>query len=1302
MQIAARTSLLIALIVGFGLQIPLARAQVPAAPARSVDAAKEETARESAAVAQSALALMQSKDWDKALGLWDQYLSLNPLSADAYRMRGLTLGELGRSAEALDAYRKSTELEPTNANGWNGLCWPQIALGRVLEARAACERSATLAPGSYATLANMGHTYLLLGDATAARQWYQKCLLQITNEGDLKDLLGDFDLFIGKGWQVERSRTAKAWFENEGAAHLAGLEQIKNLMAQADAAGKKEDYSTAMALMEQGLAMSVELLGSDHSQVKDARSALIELADHLADQHYAQSRFAQALPLYQQVLAFREQTHGSDDKAVAVSLNDVAQTFKALGRNAEALPLSVRALAISEKVNGANHPTTGIRLNNLAALYESMGRYADALPLYIRALAITESSEGPDHPNTGIRLNNLAGLYTSMGRYADAQPLYLRALAISEKANGPDHPTTGTYLNNLAGLYRLMGRYAESMPLSVRALAISERVYGPDHPSTGIRLNNLAGLYRLMGRYADAQSLYVRALAISEATEGPDHPSTGISLHNLASLYELMGRYADAMPLYARALAISEKSNGPEHPDTGQRLNSLAGLYATMGLYADAQPLYLRSLAISEKTDGPEHPSTGIRLNDLASLYKSMGRYAEAEPLLVRAVAISQKAEGPDHPSTGTRLNNLAALYKEMDRLAQAEPLLARALAITEKANGPDHPDTAIRLNNLAALYLQMNQPQQAEPLLLRAWRIASNAGNPELAWTAQGNLRQLYATSKPDLAIWYGKQAVNTLQQVRAGNTALDKDTQKSFLQKNEDTYKALADLLFAQGRLSEGQQVLAMLKEAEYKDFIQRSGAGDPLKTQAGDTEQERPWSERYKAISGQLAAMGKEYEALVKKAKQDGVLSAAEQQRKDALDADLKVARQAYDSFMVDLQREFTQSTSADAAKLRQQAFGEKNLASLRALQGTLRDLSKLGNTSAVTIHYLMTDKRLWILLTTPTVQLTREAAISEADLNRKIGQYREAIARRDPRVKELGKALYDILIAPVADDLKQTQANTLMLSLDGSLRYLPMAALYDGEQYLAQRYRLALFTEAAKTNLKDKPQPTWSLAGYGLTQQIGQFDALTSVRGELTGILQDMKGSIKLDTDFTARAFKTGLEAEPPVIHLATHFVFKPGNETESFLLMGDGTHLSLKDIKDGYTFINTDLLTLSACETAMGGGKDANGREFESFGALAQNQGAKGVIATLWPVADQSTGQFMQLFYGFRQQNPGMTKAQAMQMAQQAFIEGKVPSSLEQVRRGARVAGAEQTPVKAVTTTDHPYYWAPFILMGNWL
>jgi CHAT domain-containing protein len=156
-----------------------------------------------------------------------------------------------------------------------------------------------------------------------------------------------------------------------------------------------------------------------------------------------------------------------------------------------------------------------------------------------------------------------------------------------------------------------------------------------------------------------------------------------------------------------------------------------------------------------------------------------------------------------------------------------------------------------------------------------------------------------------------------------------------------------------------------------------------------------------------------------------------------------------------------------------------------------------------------------------------------------------------------------------------------------------------------------------------------------------------------------------------------------------------------------LLLGDGTRLTLREIKDGdFDFRNVDLITLSACETAIGGGKDANGQEIEGFGALAQKQGAKGVIATLWPVADRSTGLLMRHLYRFRQQQ-GMTKAEGLREAQLAFIRGTElgPATLE-AESGANREGAGAGP--GISGGDpsrpyaHPFYWAPFILMGNWL
>jgi CHAT domain-containing protein/Flp pilus assembly protein TadD len=365
----------------------------------------------------------------------------------------------------------------------------------------------------------------------------------------------------------------------------------------------------------------------------------------------------------------------------ASELNKKVIELRNAGRYADAIPIAQQVLAIREKALGRDHPDVAQSLNNLALLYKNQGRYAEAEPLYQRSLAIWEKALGRDHPDVATALNNLAVLYDNQGRYADAEPLYQRSLAIWEKALGRDHPAVAAALNNLAALYHKQGRYGDAEPLYQRSLAIVEKALGRDHPYVAQSLNNLAALYDNQGRYADAEPLYQRSLAIREKALGRDHPDVATALNNLALLYANQGRYADAEPLYQRSLATYEKALGRDHPDVATALNNLALLYANQGRYADAEPLYQRSLAIREKALGRDHPDVARSLNNLAGLYVNQGRYADAEPLYQRSLAIVEKALGRDHPDVARSLNNLAYLYMEQARYEDALPIVRRTLS---------------------------------------------------------------------------------------------------------------------------------------------------------------------------------------------------------------------------------------------------------------------------------------------------------------------------------------------------------------------------------------------------------------------------------------------------------------------------------------------------------------------------------------------------------------------------------------------------------------------------------------------
>ena len=167
---------------------------------------------------------------------------------------------------------------------------------------------------------------------------------------------------------------------------------------------------------------------------------------------------------------------------------------------------------------------------------------------------------------------------------------------------------------------------------------------------------------------------------------------------------------------------------------------------------------------------------------------------------------------------------------------------------------------------------------------------------------------------------------------------------------------------------------------------------------------------------------------------------------------------------------------------------------------------------------------------------------------------------------------------------------------------------------------------------------------------------------------------MPGVIYLNENFSQEAIESALEDEYPVLHVASHFVFKPGTERDSYLLLGDGGRLSLAEVLDNdLDFNSVTLLTLSACQTALGSA-GADGREIEGFGWLAQRQGAKAVLATLWPVADKSTATFMSTLYR-HMQTGALTKAAAMRKTMIEFIRSE--------------------------DFSRPVFWGPFILMGNW-
>ncbi len=900
-----------------------------------------------------------------------------------------------------------------------------------------------------------------------------------------------------------------------------------------------------------------------------------------------------------------------------------------------------------------------------AELHWRQQQAGEAEKAFRQALALREAEAAEQPAALAQVLNRLGELYHALGRYREAKPLYERALKRFRQAKDDAGVSKALVplLNNLGLVDAELGDYQEANDSYREALAIQKKLLGENHLDLAYTLNNLAMLEEKRGEHLEAERLYQKVLALKTEHLGEDHPHLATTLNNLALLYNNTGDYAQAEPLYRRALEIREKHLGADHAALATPLNNLALLYYNLGNLKQAETLYQRALELRRTHLGEDHPSVASTLHALALLHQSRGEYEQAEALYQQALNIWERAYGEDHPSVASSLNNLAALYRKQGNNQKAEAMHRHALAIREQRLGESHPDVANSLNNLALLYAKAGEHDRAEKLYLRALHIAEHGQAPEVLWLLNSNLADgLTRQDYFQLAIFFGKRAVNILQSLRINISSLDKSLQQSFLLDKGHVYETLADNLMNRGRLLEAQQVLAMFKEENYFDFISRDESVDVRNTRLDYTDNEQDWQRGFMEGYARVDQL------------QQAMRDAPEKEKREA-------------------RRELADAWQSLADYLGQLKAGKSEKSTARAAAPPLSP-----GTASITLppgvallHYLDTEQHLRILLQIDEQSLTREIKLGRRALNRSILEFHQALKDPLKTPVQMARELYNQLIEPVAGELREREIKLLLLSLNGNLNYLPFAALHDGKQYLVEQYALSRHTVAAPRQKAFMEKISDArIAGLGLSEAVADFEPLPSVARELDLLIRSdqndetglAEGVMLLNRAFSSESLREVLREQYPLLHIASHFVFEPGTEQASYLLLGTGEKLTLADIRQDYRFENARLLTLSACDTAMG---ENAGGEIEGFATLAQHQGAGAVLATLWPVNDASTGALMQDFYsGLIEEKQEI--AQALRRAQMAFIQ----------------AGREDGQSPHPYYFARPYYWAPFILSTNQL
>jgi len=790
-----------------------------------------------------------------------------------------------------------------------------------------------------------------------------------------------------------------------------------------------------------------------------------------------------------------------------------------------------------------------------------------------------------------------------------------------------------------------------------------------------------------------------------------DKNGQGKALYETALIFQKLGKRAEALENYKKAYELFRSTSNRLWQ--AKTLNFIGVIYSSLGDKKKALGLYNSALSTFYRLDafGEAIPT----INNIGSMYQEFGDQKTA--LFYFNLALPYVREINDKGREAMILLNIGDVYSDAGNQQKAIEYFKKSLPLHQAVK--NKAGEVRTLNQLGVSNLRTQQNRESLGYLNRAVAINGSRFKNDEALSLNYLMHAWKRLGKERVAIFFGKQSIDKYQNLRRGIRGLNANLQKKYLKTIEDTYRTLADLLIKQGLFAQAKQVLEMLKEEEFLKFVQRDADEiKSLKNRVKLSRKEKDLLARYSSFAASVTAIGKRFAELDNKKRQKKDLSKNERKRYETFSKQLRDSNTAFNLF------------------LEKQLAGELGEKVIRDIEydKSLQEKLRRWNDGTVTLYTVITKDRYRVILTTPTVQVDGKTEIKATDLNKKIFAYREALQNLeiDPRPK--GKELYDILIKPIEKDLRAAGAKTLVWSLDGTLRYIPFATLSpDGKSYLNEKYQNVIITPKTRDDLSDV-RSEWRALGVGVSkaqtipdpgdpEQTIEFSPIPGTIKELESIVRDennptengiLSGRRFIDIEFTLGSFLDSLSIRSKngkrkytIVHVASHFQLgKTWND--SFLLLGGGKTLTLEKITNSskLDFTGVELVTLSACDTAFIG--NSNGKEIDSLADAIQAKNGKAVLATLWAVVDKSTPLLMTEFYRLQKENPKMTKADSIRKVQNEFISGKIKPDENYIQKLAQIFGDQKGNLgKEEFVFDknkpfaHPFFWSPFVLIGNW-
>ncbi|PIG92784.1 CHAT domain-containing protein [Gloeocapsopsis sp. IPPAS B-1203] len=810
-------------------------------------------------------------------------------------------------------------------------------------------------------------------------------------------------------------------------------------------------------------------------------------------------------------------------------------------------------------------------------------------------------------------------LYTT-GQYAQAAVVWQQAAKVYQQRD--DSLNQAMALSNLALAYQQLGNWSQANQAIATSLKLlSTSATNPQQAQVLAQAwNNQGSLQFAQGQAEQALNSWQKATAAY--TKAADSVGVTRSLINQAQAQQALG-------LYRRAITTLNQANQTlqQQPTaikvTG--LRSLGNALRVVGNLSQSQQVLQQSLKLAQELRSPE---------EIAATLTSLGNTVRLQQNPQAALTYYQQAASVSSTASTqlqAQLNQLSLLLETGD-LNTAQALLPQINS--HLANLPTSQTKVYARITLAQNLMRLHQaqPQKSQiaipswleigKLLATAVQEAKHLQDPRAISYALGNLGGLYEQTQQ----WTSAQELTQQALVLAqGINALDISYRWQW---------QLGRLLQAQGNTEKAI--------AAYDDSVQS------LQTLRYDLVAINPdvqfsFQEEVEPV----------YRELVSLLLQSNGTQPSQQ--------NLQKARQTIESLQLAELNNFFRAACLDANRQIDQIVDEQDQ-------------------TAAAIYPIILRDRLEVIIKLPQQPLRHHTVnISQTEFETTLEQLQQNLIEPDTftEVQALSQKVYEWLVRPQLTALNASDIKTLVFVLDGSLRNIPMAALYDAQrqQYLIEQYSIAL---APGLQLID-PQPLQQQRLQALTAGLSEprygFEGLSYVESEIEQITSEVSSQVLLNQDFTSQALQKQVNSQSfPVVHLATHGQFS-SNIEQTFILAWDKpiNVNELNDLLRNRTQNSSsaiELLVLSACETATGDKRAALG-----IAGIAVRAGARSTLASLWSVDDQSTALLMSQFYA-ELASSQVNKATALRQAQLSLL---------------------KNPNYA-----HPMYWSAYVLVGNWL